>query len=132
MYTPKSIQYNFPTQGHFEMLQQAIASAMKLPPEHFNSVHEGFVTASLLQSIAKRLFQPKARIKLEYHELAVVVVALRHFVMECEDSLEASAILMFLEPYLASNQKEPLKKAGYAQLHSPKVDFQINHNNGPK
>ncbi len=123
MYIPKSIQYAFPSQGHFEMLQQAIAYALCLSEEHFKSVHEGFVTASLLQSIEKRLYQPKSRIKLEYFELSVIIVALRHFISHCDDSLEASAILMFLEPYLASNCQEPVKKTGYAQLHSPQVDF---------
>lgn len=102
MKIPPSITYPFPTADYQEVMKKAIDHSLGLTVDQFGSIHEAQWVGSLLQTIQKRLFSPKIRIKLAYHELSLVVLALRKYLMSY-DCLAASILLMDLEPYLGSS-----------------------------
>ncbi len=125
MNIPEPITYTFPSENAYMALKEAIRQALQLPEAYFSSVHESQMTASLLFAIINRLHVPKQRMKIQYHELAVIVIALRNYVKTIGqreglfyNSVIASKLLMDLEPELAS-MKQIEKSKGHALLHDP-------------
>lgn len=108
MTIPKPITYPFPTPDHFQLLKMAVNQALELPEGAFNNLHEVQMAASLLSALQKRMYVPRQRMKMEYYELSVAVLAIRNFVKQNPGKAAgyydavASQLLMGLEPHLGS------------------------------